>query len=53
MGQTMYIFISLHIVNQIHMKSDVFFLKITMIRNVILIFYNSSINKKLIKRIAF
>ncbi len=46
----MYIFIPLHIVNQFHTKSAVFSPKITMITNVILIFF-SSINKKLIKRL--
>ncbi len=44
-------FISFHIVNQYHTKSAVFSSKISMITNVILIlFYNSSKNKKLILR---
>ncbi len=44
----MYIFVFIHIVNQYHTNSDVFFLKISMVTNVILVLYNSLINNKLI-----
>ncbi len=42
---------SYSLVNQFLMKNNA--PKITMITNVILIFYNSSINKRLIKRLVF
>ncbi len=47
-GQKMYIFM-FHTVKN-HTKSAVFFFKMSMITNVILILYNSSINNKLILR---
>ncbi len=47
MGQKMYIFISFHIVT-ITRRVTFFSPKVSIITNVILILYNSSINKKLI-----
>ncbi len=47
----MYIFISFHIVNQYHTKSDVFSSK-NHHDYIYIFFYNSSMNKKLIKRLG-